>query len=33
MEHIAKLGGIVTGFNVSEKCIDCMCGKDLLKID
>ncbi len=33
MEHIAELGGIVTGFNVSEKCIDCMCGKNLLKID
>ncbi|MDE6567242.1 MAG: hypothetical protein K2K70_05880 [Lachnospiraceae bacterium] len=33
MEHVAELGGIVTGFNVSEKCIDCMCGKNLLKID
>ncbi len=33
MEHIAELGGIVTGFNVTEQCIDCMCGKDLLKID
>ncbi len=26
MEHIAELGGIVTGFNVTEHCIDCMCG-------
>lgn len=33
MEHIAELSGIVTGFNVTEQCIDCMCGKDLLKID
>ena len=33
MEHIAELGGTVTGFNVTEQCIDCMCGKDLLKID
>lgn len=33
MEHIAELGRIVTGFNVTEQCIDCMCGKDLLKID
>lgn len=33
MEHIAELGGIVTGFNVAEQCIDCMCGRDLVKID
>lgn len=33
MEHLIELGGIVTGFNVTEHCIDCMCGKDLLKID
>lgn len=33
MEHIAELGGIVTGFNVTEQCIDCINGKDLLKID
>lgn len=33
MEHIVGLGGIVTGFHVTEHCIDCMCGKDLLKID
>lgn len=33
MEHIVDLGGIVTGFNVTEHCIDCMCGKNLVKID
>ena len=33
MEHIAELGGIVTGFNVTEKCIDCMCGKNFVKVD
>lgn len=33
MEHIAELGGIVTGFNVTEQHIDCMCGKDLIKMD
>ena len=33
MEHIVELNGIVTGFHVTEHCIDCMCGKDLLKID
>lgn len=33
MEHIVELGGIVTGFNVTEHCIDCMCGKNLVKID
>lgn len=33
MEHIAELGGIVTGFNVTEHCIDCMCGKNLVKIN
>lgn len=33
MEHIAELDGIVTGFNVTEQCIDCMCSKDLIKID
>ncbi|MDE7325588.1 MAG: hypothetical protein K2N63_04780 [Lachnospiraceae bacterium] len=33
MEHIAELGGIVTGFHVTEHCIDCMCGKNLVKID
>ncbi len=33
MEHIVELGGIVTGFDVTEQYIDCMCGKDLIKID
>lgn len=33
MKHIANLDGIVTGFNVTEEYIDCMCGKELLKID
>ena len=33
MENIVELGGIVTGFHVTEHCIDCMCGKDLVKID
>lgn len=33
MEHIAELGGIVTGFNITEQYIDCMCGKELIKID
>lgn len=33
MEHIAELGGIVTGFNVTEQYIDCMCGRNLIKID
>lgn len=33
MEHIADLGEIVTGFNITEQCIDCMCGKKLVKID
>ena len=28
-----ELGGIVTGFHVTEHCIDCLCEKDLLKID
>lgn len=33
MEHIANLDGIVTGFNVTKSYIDCMCGKELLKIE
>lgn len=33
MEHIAELSEIVTGFNVTENCIDCMCGKNLIKIN
>lgn len=33
MKHIVELGGIVTGFSVTEHCIDCMCGKNLVKVD
>ena len=33
MEHIAELGGIVTGFQITEQYIDCMCGKKLIKMD
>ncbi|MCM1570037.1 MAG: hypothetical protein NC081_11415 [Roseburia sp.] len=33
MEHIAELGKSVTGFNITEQYIDCMCGKNLVKID
>lgn len=33
MEHIAELGGTVTGFHVADRYIDCMCGKNLMKID
>lgn len=33
MEHVAELGGVVTGFHVTAHCIDCMCGKKFVKID
>lgn len=33
MEHITELGRIVTGFNITGQYIDCMCGKNLVKID
>ncbi len=34
MEHnIVALDGIVTGFNITERYIDCMCGKKLVKIE
>ncbi len=33
MEHVVELGGIVTGFHVTEQSIDCMCRKDFIKID
>ena len=33
MEHIIELGRIVTGFHVTERHIDCMCGKELIKTD
>ncbi len=32
MEHMAELGEIVTGFNITKQCIDYMCGK-IVKID
>lgn len=33
MEHVVELDGIVTGFHVTERYIDCACGKNLVKID
>ncbi len=33
MDYIANLSGIVTGFSVTEPYIDCICGKELIKID
>ena len=33
MQHIAELDKVVTGFHVTEQYIDCMCGKQLIKID
>lgn len=33
MAHIVNLDRVVTGFNIAEQYIDCMCGKELLKID
>lgn len=33
MEHIAKVGGIVTGFTITEQHIDCICGKELIKLE
>lgn len=32
MEHIVKLDGAVAGFHVAESHIDCLCGKELLKV-
>lgn len=32
MERIANISGAVTGFSVSESYIDCICGKELIKI-
>jgi hypothetical protein len=29
MEHISKLGRIVTGFTITEQSIDCICGKEV----
>ena len=33
MEHLISLEGVVTGFDVMGHCVDCMCGKELLKAD
>lgn len=33
MEHLVKLDAVVTGFHVTEQYIDCMCGKNLIKVD
>lgn len=33
MEPALPLGGIVTGFCVTGRTIDCLCGKELLKLD
>lgn len=33
MEHVIELDGIVTGFHITEHFIDCICGKNLIKID
>jgi len=33
MEYIANLSGAVTGFSVGGQYIDCICGKELIKLD
>lgn len=33
MEHVVELGEFVTGFHIAKQCIDCMCGKKLVRID
>lgn len=33
MEHFIELGTVVTGFHVTEQDIDCMCGKNMIKVD
>lgn len=33
MEYIANFPGAVTGFSVAEKYIDCICGKELIRLD
>lgn len=33
MEHFIELDAVVTGFHVTEQDIDCMCGKNLIKVD
>lgn len=33
MEYMAHLPGVVTGFSISESAIDCICGKEIIKVD
>jgi hypothetical protein len=33
IEHIAKLGRIVTGFSIVDHHIDCRCGKEVFKLE
>lgn len=33
MEHLVGLGADVTGFHAAKQYIDCMCGKNLIKVD
>ncbi|MBE5960569.1 MAG: hypothetical protein E7256_04165 [Lachnospiraceae bacterium] len=33
MEEIVRLKQVVTGFTITQQHIDCMCGKDLIKIE
>jgi hypothetical protein len=33
MEHIAKVGRIITGFTITDQYIDCICGKELIKLE
>lgn len=33
MEHFIELDAVVTGFHVTEQGIDCMCGKNMIKVD
>ncbi len=33
MEYLTALPAAVTGFSVAESCIDCICGKELIKLD
>lgn len=33
MEHLVHLDRVVTGFNSAEQSIDCLCGKEILKVE
>lgn len=33
MEHLVELGTVVTGFHVMNQYIDCMRGKNMIKVD